>query len=100
MRKIILASALLALATPAFAGSGWTVMPAKSSTQTGLVVSSVVWNCGATSCWSTSDTTDADRMAECRGLARQFGSITAFIAGGQALDASHLASCNQSARKS
>jgi hypothetical protein len=99
MKKLILASVMFAMATPAFADAAWIAMPAHSSFQSGLVVNSVVWECDKTRCWSTSDTSDADRMAECRGLARQFGEISAFVARNQPLDGEHLASCNQSARK-
>jgi hypothetical protein len=99
MRKLILASVLFALATPALADDPWTATPTQVSAQSGLVVNSVVWNCSTTSCWSVSDTSDADRMAECRGLARQFGQISAFSAHGQGLDTAHLTNCNQAARK-
>jgi hypothetical protein len=61
MRKIILAAAFAALAVPAFADTPWTATPVQPSSRTGFVGDTVIWNCGASGCWSGSDTSDADQ---------------------------------------
>jgi hypothetical protein len=98
MRVILLASALAVLSTSAFAAAPWTATPAQPINDNGFVGQSVVWNCNASGCASQSDTGSADAMGECRGVAREVGTLTSFI-GDHPFDAAHLAACNQWARK-
>ena len=97
-KSIILAAAFVALAVPALADTPWTATPVQPSSQTGIVADTVVWNCGASGCVSASDTSDADQMSECRGLAKQLGPLSAFN-GGKSFSADRLANCNSAAPK-
>jgi hypothetical protein len=58
----------------------------------------VTWACTASGCQTTSDTSDADGMAECRQLAQQLGALSSF-ASPKAFSADRLSACNKSARK-
>jgi hypothetical protein len=97
MRAFTLAAALAVLAVPAFADSTWTATPVHPSSNTGFVADSVVWSCGASGCLSQSDTSSADSMSECLGLARQVGPLSSF-AGNTPFNADRLAHCNQAAK--
>lgn len=98
MRVLIIATALAALAAPAFADTPWTAAPTKAASKTGFVADSVIWSCGASGCWSQSDTSDADPMSECLGLARQLGPLTSFSGGKEPFNEARLARCNQAAK--
>ena len=97
MRTITLAAAFALLAVPAFADTPWTATPVQPSSQSGFVANTVVWSCGASGCWSQSDTSSADSMSECLGLARQVGTLSSF-AGNTPFNADRLAHCNQAAK--
>src|SRR5271156_4841311 len=97
MRIITLALAVAAIAAPAFADTAWTAAPASPSSKVGFVGDSVIWNCGAGGCTSQSDTSGADPMSECLGLARQLGPLTAFAGGSAPFTDARLAHCNEAA---
>jgi hypothetical protein len=99
MRKIILAAAFAALAVPAFADTPWTATPVQPSSRTGFVGDTVIWNCGASGCWSGSDTSDADQTSECLALARKLGPLSSFSGGNETFNADRLARCNSVASK-
>jgi hypothetical protein len=98
MRTITLAAALASLAVPAFAATPWTAVPVQPSSLYGFVSDTVIWNCGASGCLAVSDTSDANPMSECLGLARQVGPLSSFAAGSEVFDATRLARCNQVAK--
>jgi hypothetical protein len=98
MRTIIIAAALAAFAVPAFAQSPWTATPVQPASKSGYVAASVVWDCDAAGCRSTSDTSGAVQMAECRGLAREVGPLSSFV-GHAPFTADRLADCNKAASK-
>jgi hypothetical protein len=99
MRTMILAAALVAFATPALADTSWTATPVHASTQTGFVGDSAVWDCTAAGCSTSSDTSEASAMAECRSLAQQIGTLSAFVPGKETFTAAQLAHCNEAAAK-
>jgi hypothetical protein len=99
MRVITLAAALAALAVPAFADTPWTATPVQPSSQSGFVADSVVWSCGGSGCWSQSDTSAADPMSECVGLARQVGPLSSFADSRASFSTGRLAHCNEGAPK-
>jgi hypothetical protein len=98
-KSIILAAALAALAVPALADTPWTATPVQASSKTGFVGDTVVWNCGASGCWSASETSDADQMSECRALAQQLGPLSSFSGANETFNADKLAHCNSAAPK-
>jgi hypothetical protein len=100
MRTIILAAALAAFAAPAFAGSQWTATPVQPSSKTGFAAGSVVWDCDSTGCRSTSDTSDADQLSACRGVAREVGALSSFAGANGPFNPARLTSCNAAASKS
>ena len=100
MKSIFLAAALAAFAVPAFAEGTWTATPAKPTTEQGFVSGGTIWNCDTGGCRTVSDTSMADSLDACRGLAREVGPLTAFTTDGHAYSANRLASCNASAPKS
>jgi hypothetical protein len=51
-----------------------------------------VWACEGNTCVANKGTSRPSRV--CRGLAREFGEITAFTADGEALEEKDLARCN------
>ena len=99
MKPILIAAALAAVCTPAFAGAVLTATPATPSSKQGFVAGSVIWSCDSSGCRSTSDTTGADTLTACRALAAQVGALTAFSTNGQAVTATRLAACNATAKK-
>jgi hypothetical protein len=99
MRTFIVAVALAALAIPAFAGTDYTATPAQPSSKIGFLAGSVVWDCGAGGCRSTSDTTAADALTACRNLTHEVGELSALSNGGQAIASDRLPRCNAGAQK-
>jgi hypothetical protein len=99
VKSSFIAVALAAICTPAFAGATLTAAPATPSTKQGFVGGSVIWSCDNSGCRSTSDTTGADTLSACRGLAAQVGALTVFAVNGQAVTAVRLAACNTAAKK-
>ena len=99
MRTTIVAAAIALIATPAFAQPVWTAKPVESSIANGIVGASVVWSCDASGCESKSDTAGAVAKTECRGLAKQVGLLSSFVATMGAFDAAQLAECNKAAHK-
>jgi hypothetical protein len=99
MRTIILAAAIALTAAPAFAQTVWTAKPVESSNASGFVGASVMWSCGASGCQSKSDTAGAVAQSECRGLAKQVGPLSSFVATMGPFDVAQLAECNKAARR-
>jgi len=99
MRTIILAAAIALTAAPAFAQTAWTAKPVEPSTASGFVGASVLWACDPSGCQSKSDTSGAVAMSECRGLAKQVGPLSSFVATMGSFDSARLAECNRAARK-
>jgi hypothetical protein len=99
MKTVIVAAALAAFALPAFAGAPWTAIPVQASTKTAIVAGSVIWDCNASGCHTTSDTAAADSLSACRGLAKEVGELTTFSSDGQAYAAARMARCNAVAPK-
>lgn len=95
MKTLVLAAALAAFAAPAFAGAPWTATPVQPSTKTNIVTGSVIWDCGASGCHTTSDTSTVDSLSACRGLAREIGELSAFSFDGGIYSAARLSHCNQ-----
>ena len=56
------------------------------------VAGGVAWVCRDTTCVANKGSSRPSRV--CRGLAREFGEITDFVADGEALEEDKLASCN------
>ena len=98
MRTFLLATAIAALAAPAFAGSDWTAAPARPSSETGFVGSSVVWDCHGSTCVAASDTSQASPSAECRAVAHEVGPLTSFTGPNGPLGADALSVCNKDAK--
>jgi hypothetical protein len=99
VKIILVAAALAALAAPAFAEGQWTAAPAQKASEQGFVAGGAIWNCDDAGCRTTSDTSSADSMSSCRGLAREVGGLTAFQTGAQAFSAERLATCNATVAK-
>jgi len=56
------------------------------------IVGGVVWECTGTTCIAPKATSRPKVL--CKRVAREFGEIASFTAGGKALEADELASCN------
>lgn len=102
-RLAVLASALAytALAfgvatapAPAAAESGayYTAQLAQPATDNRAVAGGVAWACKGTTCVANKGSSRDSRI--CRGLAREFGEITSFVADGEALPEDQLQRCN------
>ncbi len=101
-RLAILASALVytglsfgfATAAPLAAQGGayYTATLAQPAEDNRAVAGGVAWVCQGTTCVANKGTSRPSRI--CRGLAREFGEITAFTANGEALPEDKLARCN------
>lgn len=80
--------------TPAQAAEGpfYRAELAAPATASKTVSSGQVWNCGANACVSSKGTSRP--VITCARLARDVGEVTAFVAGGKALEAADLAKCN------
>jgi hypothetical protein len=98
MRTFVIAAALAALAAPAFAAP-WSAVPAVAANKAGFVADTVIWDCNSSGCATKSDTSGADELSECKGLAREVGTLTSFTGERGALSEARLATCNKSARK-
>lgn len=99
MRTYIAALALAALATPAFAASSWTATPAQAASKAGFAGKSVIWSCDTSGCHSTSDVSEADELTECKALAHELGTLTAFSGRTGPITAARLSKCNAAAPK-
>ena len=65
---------------------------AQPADETRAVAGGVAWACQGTTCIANKGTARPERV--CRGLAREFGEISAFVANGEALTPEKLATCN------
>ncbi len=81
-------------ATPVAAQGGayYTATLAQPAEDNRAVAGGVAWICEGTTCVANKGTSRPSRI--CRGLAREFGEITAFTANGEALAEDKLARCN------
>lgn len=84
----------LATSTPVAAQGGayYTATLAQPADDNRAVAGGVAWACQGTTCVANKGTSRPSRV--CRGLAREFGEITAFTADGEALPEDKLARCN------
>ena len=84
----------LSTATPVAAQGGayYTATLANAADENRAVAGGVAWVCQGTTCVANKGSSRPSRV--CRGLAREFGEITAFTANGEALDEKDLARCN------
>ncbi|MCK0098725.1 hypothetical protein MWU38_04980 [Qipengyuania sp. S6317L1] len=81
-------------AAPAMADNGpyYTAQLAQPAEDDRLVAGGVAWACKGTTCVANKGSSRASRI--CRGLARDVGEITGFVANGEALAEDKLARCN------
>lgn len=84
----------IASSTPVSAQSGayYTATLAQPADENRAIAGGVVWACDGSTCVASKGTSRPTRV--CRGLAREFGEITAFTADGEALEEADLARCN------
>jgi hypothetical protein len=94
MKTLLIAAALAACAAPVLAEGQWSAVPAQSVTKAHFAGGSVIWDCSASGCQTTSNTGGADGLSACRALAREVGPLTSFVAAGQPFDSARLARCN------
>lgn len=73
-------------------GAYYTATLAVAADDDRAVAGGVAWACQGTTCVANKGTSRPSRV--CRGLAREFGEITSFIADGEALAEDKLARCN------
>ena len=73
-------------------GAYYTATLAQPADDNRAVAGGVAWICEGTTCVANKGTSRPSRI--CRGLAREFGEITAFTANGEALPEDKLARCN------
>lgn len=100
MRKtiIVLATAVAAFATPAFAAKDWTqgavTLERAAVRDTIIVDGKTAWQCDGTRC--SGRLVDAPRAAAraCRDIARRVAPVVAFETGAGAFDAEALGRCN------
>ncbi|MFU7527464.1 CC_3452 family protein [Qipengyuania sp. ASV99] len=80
--------------TPLAAQSGayYTATLAQPAADDRAVAGGVAWACQDTTCVANKGSSRPSRI--CRGLAREFGEVTSFIANGEALTEEDLARCN------
>jgi hypothetical protein len=80
--------------TPLSAQGGpyYTATLAQPADESRAIAGGVVWACEGNTCVANKGTSRPSRV--CRGLAREFGEITAFTADGEALEEKDLARCN------
>jgi hypothetical protein len=98
-RTIALAAILSAFAVPSLAQAPWTATLQTAATKASFIGHSVLWACTDTGCVSRSDTPTDDEMGACKGVAKQVGPLTAFVAGHGAFNAARLARCNEDSPK-
>ena len=79
-------------AVAAKSGPYYTATLAAPADEDRAVAAGVAWACQGTTCVANKGTSRPVRI--CRGLAREFGEITAFTAKGESLEADELAKCN------
>ncbi len=73
-------------------GAYYTATLAQPADDDSAVAGGVAWNCRDTTCVANKGSSRPSRV--CRGLAREFGEITSFVADGEALAEDKLARCN------
>lgn len=85
----------VATSTPLAAQGGayYTATLAETAEDSRAVAGGVAWTCQGTTCVANKGTSRPSRV--CRGLAKEVGTITAFVADGEALAEDELASCNK-----
>ncbi len=79
---------------PALADNGpyYTAQLAQPAEDNRAVAGGVAWACKGTTCVANKGSSRASRI--CRGLSREFGEITGFVADGEALPEDQLQRCN------
>lgn len=84
-----------ASAAPSMASSGapyYSVELASPASKAHTIVGGVLWQCNGTTCIAAKSSSRPAMM--CKRVAREFGEVSKFSAGGEVLTAEQLASCN------
>ena len=96
MRRLLLAAALAAFATPAFAqtpATSATLADAAKAPTGRVIVDGAAWRCEGDACTATGGSNQPATRA-CRRVVAKIGPVTSFSYKGQALSAEEIAACN------